>query len=277
MEPETQPSGKHRRGTFSRTPPTVFSTRSSLRKPQSSTSLQRAPSAPYPRSQVASQPARDIHQRTKSSAYGSSTSSLDHQSSGPSPVIHSTDFFPAFSAGHQAQAQAQSQYPLNAQSINDRPNDLIGAPFDANGLLSSLNATQDNGLSSLQRPQPPHTHTSPDLRFQRQSRTYPTITQGGMEVTPPRSDNGTMSPKRFSGEVNSGKPPGPLRKKSGFSSFVNSMLGSPKTIKISYPENPVHMIHVGFDNITGQYTVSPPPQASCRVSALPYHWYAIRG
>jgi p21-activated kinase 1 len=37
---------------------------------------------------------------------------------------------------------------------------------------------------------------------------------------------------------------------------VNSMLGSPRTIKISAPENPMHMIHVGYDNVTGQFTVS---------------------
>lgn len=76
-----------------------------------------------------------------------------------------------------------------------------------------------------------------------------------MEVTPPKSENGTLSPKRFSGEGNN-KPPGPFRKKSGFSSFVNNMLGSPRTIKISAPENPMHMIHVGYDNQTGQFTVS---------------------
>lgn len=76
-----------------------------------------------------------------------------------------------------------------------------------------------------------------------------------MENTPPRSENGILSPKRFSGEAQISKPTA-LRKKSGFSSFVNSMLGSPRTIKISAPENPMHMIHVGFDNETGQFTVS---------------------
>ena len=79
------------------------------------------------------------------------------------------------------------------------------------------------------------------------------------EITPPRSDNGngTISPKRFSGDLHLSKPPGPHRKKSGFSSFVNSIMGSPRTIKISAPENPVHMIHVGYDNETGQFTGLP--------------------
>ncbi|EGD86785.1 STE/STE20/PAKA protein kinase [Trichophyton rubrum D6] len=47
------------------------------------------------------------------------------------------------------------------------------------------------------------------------------------------------------------------RKKTGFSNFVNSMLGSPRNIKISAPENPVHVTHVGFDNQTGQFTGLP--------------------
>ena len=81
-----------------------------------------------------------------------------------------------------------------------------------------------------------------------------------LDTTPPHGD-GTMSPKRFSTD-NPMKPAlSGLRKKSGFSSFVNSMLGSPRTIKISAPENPVHMIHVGYDNVTGQFTVS---QARCQ-------------
>ena len=47
----------------------------------------------------------------------------------------------------------------------------------------------------------------------------------------------------------------PWKKKSGFSSFMNSVLGSPRNVKISAPENPVHVTHVGFDNETGQFTV----------------------
>jgi p21-activated kinase 1 len=85
------------------------------------------------------------------------------------------------------------------------------------------------------------------------------IPPGGQPMTenspPTKLENGTLSPKRFSGEAFLPKPTA-MRKKSGFSSFVNSMLGSPRTIKISAPENPMHMIHVGYDNVTGQFTVS---------------------
>lgn len=72
---------------------------------------------------------------------------------------------------------------------------------------------------------------------------------------------GVTSPKRFSDEgkeSKSGKDgkPAMLRKKSGFSGFVNSLVGSQKKVAISAPENPVHVTHVGYDSSTGQFTVS---------------------
>lgn len=45
------------------------------------------------------------------------------------------------------------------------------------------------------------------------------------------------------------------KKKSGFASFMTSMLGTPRRLNISAPENPVHLTHVGYDNATGQFTV----------------------
>jgi p21-activated kinase 1 len=259
-----------KRGTLTKQPPpSVLSSRPSLRKPQSNTSLQRHPSAPtFPRSHTpASYSSRDLHQRTKSSAYGSSSSSLEQASSGPSPASNSVNYGVSSTSALPYTSQlAQNTAPLQGSDDRNATDNLIGAPFDASGLLSSL----DPGLNSSsgyagsqasapRRPQPPplnHTHTSPDLRFHqvRQSQSFNQGGRGVMEITPPRSDNGTISPKRYSDDT-SGKAPGPLRKKSGFSSFMNSMLGSPRTIKISAPENPVHMIHVGYDNVTGQFTV----------------------
>jgi p21-activated kinase 1 len=249
MDPDTQYTGKKRRATLTKNPPpSALSSRPSLRKPQSSTSLlQRAPSAPYPRTQHASHSARDIHQRTRSNQFASSQSSLDHTSTNPSPIIPSGETF-----AYQSQTT-----PL--------PHELVGAPFDASGLLSSIQSTSADGLGAstvpqpTSRPPPPpllHTHTSPDLR-NHQLQGLQTIPPGGqsMDTTPPR-ENGVMSPKRLSGETK----PTAVRKKSGFSSFVNSMLGSPRTIKISAPQDPVHMIHVGYDNQTGQFTVRRLPK-----------------
>lgn len=60
--------------------------------------------------------------------------------------------------------------------------------------------------------------------------------------------------KRNSDEA---KPP-PSAKKGGFSKFVNSVLGSPKRVEISKPSNPVHLTHVGFNFVTGEFTVCAP-------------------
>lgn len=65
-----------------------------------------------------------------------------------------------------------------------------------------------------------------------------------------------VTPKRYSDESGGipSKPP-TVRKKSGFSGFVNSLVGSQKKPMISAPENPIHVTHVGYDSSTGQFTV----------------------
>ena len=261
-----------KRGTLTKQPPpSVLSSRPSLRKPQSNTSLQRHPSAPtYPRSHTpTSFPSRDPHQRTKSTAYGSSTSSLEQISSGPSPAAPTSNYTVS---SNSALPYTSQYYQLGAlpqiKSEHSEPDDLTGNAPELTALPSTLThaSTNPSGYANSPnsvalRPQPPplnHTHTSPDLRMHavRQSQSFNHGGRGVMEITPPRSDNGAISPKRYStDEIGGSKPQGPLRKKSGFSSFMNSMLGSPRTIKISAPENPVHMIHVGYDNVTGQFTV----------------------
>ncbi|KAF2870298.1 kinase-like domain-containing protein [Massariosphaeria phaeospora] len=113
------------------------------------------------------------------------------------------------------------------------------------------------------RPQPPHTHSSkhkaPKLR---QSASFTALARSTMEsITPPRSDGGTKSPRqRYSSEtdgtIKNRKSDGG-KKKGGFSSFVNSMLGSPRRPTISTPTNPMHVTHVSIDNETGAFTGLP--------------------
>lgn len=242
-------------------PPASLSSRASLRKPHSNISLRRNPSAPvYPRSKTPAS-ARD-HQRTQSNQYGSSNSSLDQLSAGPSPIIPASSNFGAAGAG-AGFGSKPSRSPIQRYSTQGTSqDDLIGPPFDARGVLNTIDSSKAQGYQShLRRPPPPPlSHTSPDprgLHLLRQSRSFPKNDRI-MEITPPRSENsGTISPKRLSDEGIAGKPPPPSRKKSGFSSFMNNMLGSPRTIKISKPENPIHMIHVGYDNQTGQFTGLP--------------------
>jgi len=256
---------KRRRATLTKNPPPSAyptSSHSVLRKPQSQATLQRAPSAPspYPRNNNgAAHSARDFHQRTHSSNFASSSSSLEHSSATHSPVIPSVDYFPSTYTYTSHSHRSPQPLSVTPQTSDDRHKDLIGAPFDASGLLLSFQTTVSHSQDEQRQPPSQLTQNNviSDLRYH-PLRNSQTIGPGGvtmMEVTPPKSENGILSPKRFSGEAQPSKPPGPLRKKSGFSSFVNNMLGSPRNIKISAPENPMHMIHVGYDNQTGQFTV----------------------
>ncbi|RMZ92400.1 hypothetical protein DV736_g374, partial [Chaetothyriales sp. CBS 134916] len=252
MDSEPLLSGKKRRTTLSKQPPPPSSSSSSslippsltsrlsLRKPQSTTALRRAPSAPsapYTRGlAAASQSSRDVHKRSTTDAYASSVSSLE-----------------------------QTPFTGSSRTSDDRTHELIGAPFDALTILSSIHSSSANAAPALRsvRPTLPapleQSLTGPDLCIQQPHLSGP-IPPGGqpmMEATPPRSENGTRSPQRLSGDPQPTRPSLGMYKKSGFSSFVSSMLGSPRTIKISAPENPLHMIHVGYDNDTGQFTGLP--------------------
>ncbi|KAL2003676.1 hypothetical protein VTN02DRAFT_2826 [Thermoascus thermophilus] len=236
--------------------PPSFSGSHVLKSQQSKTSLKRHPSAPvYPRSFGGSRE----HLRTRSNAYGSSSSSLDQNSAGPSPVLSSNEF--SSSPGTYTSSKSRPGLP-GRLSLNDRSSDeLIGAPFDARGMLNVLEETiSPSQENSIRRPPAPHSsHTSPELRgaqMLRQSSSH-TALNSRMDTAPQRPDDDrAQNQKRFSDEANGTKSTG-RSKKSSFSSFVNSMLGSPRNIKISAPENPVHVTHVGYDNQTGQFTGLP--------------------
>jgi hypothetical protein len=70
-------------------------------------------------------------------------------------------------------------------------------------------------------------------------------------------DSGARSPRqRYSDEA---RETNKLKKKSGFSSFMNNLVGTPRKPTISAPENPVHVTHVGYDQNTGEFTVCLSP------------------
>lgn len=194
-------------------------------KSSSSRNLRRAPSAPPVRS-------------TASNA-----------SSG-SPRPHPSSFQQRTNASPDLSARFRLSDP-NQSRANE---DLIGAPFDGTSILNHIEATKFNTV------QPPSlVKAATDPRFVRPSPTSsPSYTMDQALEKPPtgRVPDGLMSPKRFSDEAKEGKPT-TSRKKSGFSGFVNSLVGSQKKPVISAPENPVHVTHVGYDSTTGQFTGLP--------------------
>lgn len=227
----------------------------SLRSQRSSGSLQRSPSAPtWSRQTPAAGHSRKITSPDVTYTT-SSSSSLDRQISAPSPNLAGSEFMPSGQGGGN-----RISNPLNEKSSDDS---LIGAPFDGSGILNHIDSTKATGYqNSLRRPPPPplsHTNTDPRVMSPplRQSASFSAGDKMN-EKTPPRiSENQLITPKRYSDESNKEPKPGVIRKQSGLKSIFGSMgLMSPRGPKISAPENPVHVTHVGYDNQTGQFTVS---------------------
>ncbi|KAA6413586.1 MAG: STE STE20 PAKA kinase [Lasallia pustulata] len=191
------------------------------------------------------------HVRTRSS-YGSAHSSRQMSA-------HSPDLAPSEPRAHY---EEQAEY-LPRQSLDaTRSDESVGAPSNGLGTMAAFDSTIASGYqNSFRRPGPPPlSHTSPDPRMLGAGLRL----SGGLvgsgrptDLSPPGSDTGLITPKRYSDDANGGKNSLPWRKKSGFSTFMNSVLGSPRNVKISLPENPVHVTHVGFDNETGQFTGLP--------------------
>lgn len=241
--------------------PPSFSSRI-LRTHQSTTSLKRHPSAPvYPRSSPNGSREHVRSRSNASAAFGSSSSSLDH-SGGPSPVQDEGSFFSGYSS-------SRSRTRSNRFSYDQQSSDELNTPFETRGMLSALdeNSAETDIHPQQQPPSLPSHHTSPDPRGRqtlRQSASF-TALPNRMDPFAHRETERPPHSKRYSDEANiANGPPGPTptaakrqSKKASFSSFVNSMLGSPRNIKISAPENPVHVTHVGYDNQTGQFTGLP--------------------
>ncbi|CAZ83304.1 unnamed protein product [Tuber melanosporum] len=228
-------------------------------KSWSSGSIQRAPSAPVlPRS--AHGKTTGGHQRTPTSpnplAFSSSSSSLEQTN--PSPQLKQDGF----------RQQGQSDLPIhhfNQLGVSSRP---------VSGRLSEESTSGGSGFetssrrNTLRRPPPPplaHTNTSemttaPSRPQLRQSNSFTMGERTTSPPNPPKSyttgSGGALSPKRNSDEVRTQAPPS-AKSKTGFSKFMNSMLGSPKRVEISNPSDPVHLTHVGFNFVTGEFTGLP--------------------
>jgi p21-activated kinase 1 len=266
-DPSSVASQKHRRR-ITKPPPPKFGgaypevTRErSLKSSRSSGSIQRTPSAPvYPRSYGAASGSTLSHQRTTTSpnpaAYASSSSSLDHQISKPSPILAGTEF--SAQSGPPVSYKPHHRYsPPERELVENGYGQVIGSPQDGGGLMAYDFPKGTSHQNSLRHPPPSGVIQPPADSYNmtpalRQSASFSTLDRRPMDTSPPRQEPAAINVKRYSDD---GKDKSVQKKKGGFSSFMNSMLGSPRRINISAPENPVHVTHVGYDNETGQFTV----------------------
>jgi p21-activated kinase 1 len=226
------------------------------------TSLRRAPSAPtYPA--ALSYTNHTNHSSVSPSAFPAPPSGA---SSSTSLLRHKSSASPVYSA-------RSSPQPLSQTSLFDkRPTpELVGKPFDAEAVYRNIGASSTGPPPRPQPPQHAHTSAAEPLRAPksyskspglRQSASFSALARTTMEtITPPRSDGGTKSPRqRYSDEADAALKSKNRRsdggkKKGAFSSFVNSVLGSPRRPTISTPTNPMHVTHVSIDNETGEFTV----------------------
>lgn len=228
-------------------------------------SIQRTPSAPIlPRSTYGKS-----HHRTPTSpnlqAFSSSSSSLE-QTRNPSPLLQQEGF---------RQLGDTPIQQFSTLGISSRP---------VSGRLSGESTSGGSSLESSNRrntfrraPPPPLSHSHAEMATTaarpqlRQSTSFTMGEKGGPSPSPPKAytNSGAMSPKRNSEEV---KPPPSGKSKGGFSKFMNSMLGSPKRVEISHPTNPVHVTHVGFNFVTGEFTVCKPLASSFVLLPLGWGW-----
>ncbi|KAF1938154.1 Pkinase-domain-containing protein [Clathrospora elynae] len=212
--------------------------------------LKRAPSAASYFHQVAPSPAV------------ASLGTLDSASPHRGPLASLT---PLWEQHHTNQPNALD-YPPHppSSSITFLPRPSIGASFE----ITALNAA--NKLET--RPAgPQHSHTAeqlpttaPPTRFRslRQSRSFNNTRK--MD-TPPSGSKSPHSNRNSDGNIaaelaaakhrNSGGAG--AKKKGTFSTFVSSMLGSPRRPTISTPTNPMHVTHVSIDNQTGEFMGLP--------------------
>ena len=228
--------------------------------------LRRTPSAP-------------LRSRSNSSAQ----QSIQHHRTPtlPSPGASSHNSIDSTLAQNAAGATYNSslQQPLEPRySVTAKTStDLLGQSFDSAAILQNLNAVTYPSEPPFLQPQlPPHLlqqHSDltlaqrPELRYQNSHRSTTTLANPDVrlsqslaatgrrmdDINAPRGELGARSPRqRLSDEAKEGKA---VKKKTGFSSFVNNLVGTPKRPAISAPENPVHVTHVGYDQETGEFTV----------------------
>lgn len=163
---------------------------------------------------------------------------------------------------------SQQQYPR--YSLREKPStELFGQRFDSAAILNNFDtilqqpgpsapplAHQHSDLTPLR---PTHSATAtprahnivanPDVRL---SESLAATGRRMEDISQSRGPLGSRNPaSRLSDEAKESK----LKKKSGFSKFMNDLVGSPRRPAISAPENPVHVTHVGYDQETGEFTV----------------------
>ncbi|KAF8535986.1 kinase-like domain-containing protein [Trichophaea hybrida] len=225
---------------------------------RSSGSIQRTPSAPVlPRDRLSY--GRSVgasgHQRTPTSPnpqtlFSSSSSSLDQQQPHlqryPSPQLQQQDG--PYGGNNEYHIPQYTGY--NSRPVSGRLSEESTSGYESSSRRDTLRRPPPPPLLSPNTDMAATTTSRPPLR---QSNSFTAGDRGVQLKDQVAVGVSAPSTKRNSDES---KPPSVI-KKGGFSKFMNSVLGSPKKVEISGPTNPVHLTHVGFNFVTGEFTGLP--------------------
>ncbi|CAE7211940.1 hypothetical protein PTT_13099 [Pyrenophora teres f. teres 0-1] len=159
----------------------------------------------------------------------------------------------SYNAYYSANVDAATQHQLPPSVAHAHlPPAAVGQAFNSI-VEDALNASNSSGPRRPAGPQ--HSQTDQPSRYLRPSRSFNT----NMDTPTPPS-TGNPKTNRYSdgsGEGAKKRLSGGAKKKGTFSTFMSSMLGSPRRPTISTPTNPMHVTHVSIDNQTGEYTGLP--------------------
>ena len=259
----------HRKRLTKRAPPS--------QNDRQSTTLHRTLSASAPLRSRSNSNTQHYHQRspTLPSPSASSHTSIDSTLANSAPRASRNYQDPSFNI--TGRPSLEPRYSITEKTSSD----LLGQRFDSAAILNNLNAVSYPSDAPTSQPQAPFhlLHQNSDItavrptqpRYQNPAASSTTLANPEVrlsqslaatgrrmdDITSPRGDLGAKSPRqRLSDELKEGKG---LKKKSGFSSFVNNLVGTKGRPVISAPENPVHVTHVGYDTETGEFTVCRMP------------------
>lgn len=158
-----------------------------------------------------------------------------------------SDLLSDLNAASYYQTDFSKQAPQPQRAPPTRPSTEKASTESLQARIAQTLRSKSSGLSSDR----PSAVANPAVRFsQNLTANGPLMDEQSMARAEP---SGMRSPRqRYSDESREGKA---QKKKSGFSNFVNNLVGTQRKPTISAPENPVHVTHVGYDQETGEFTV----------------------
>ncbi|KAI5807436.1 BcSTE20, mitogen-activated protein kinase [Peziza echinospora] len=243
-------------------------------KARSSGSLQRTPSAPViPRASHSSKSA-DGHQRLQSFSLRhpfTSSSSLSLDKSSNSPLLQQQGFHPTPVSDSPIEFTAQQHHRQLSGVFEPTTGAAVEEPSPTSTPTTTMDTDKLTSKNSTRRAPPaPLTYSSSDVGSPliggpsdtpplRQSMSFSTSADKNTPPSPPKlHQSGAMSPGKPPDEPISLRSSNSVRKKTGFTNFMSSMVRSPKQrVEISSPSNPIHVTHVGFNFVTGEFTGMP--------------------